>query len=75
MVQENSQEALKYTELKTTLREGFVTYVVSLGTPVRAGVKSFITVEEVYTHLKTPFPKTMKITDTPRIRVTDDAYY
>jgi len=49
------------------LKEGFVTYVVHLDTPVRPGVKSRIVVEEVYTHLKTPFPKTMKINDVPRI--------
>lgn len=29
----------------------------------------------MYTHLKTPFPKTMKITDVPRVRIFDDAYY
>jgi hypothetical protein len=66
-VKQEDSNPLTLTPLKKTLKEGFLTYSVSLDTPVRPGVKSKLVVTEVYTHRKTPFPKTMKINDVPRI--------
>lgn len=41
-VTQEDQKVLKVTELKNTLWEGFVTYVITLDTPIRPGVKSKI---------------------------------
>lgn len=63
---------LQVSQNKNTLKHerkgtqnGFVQYSVVLASPVEAGKIQKIKVEEVYTHQKHPFPKTMKILDTP----------
>ena len=50
-------------------------YTCILETPIRPQTKGSIVVVEEYTHRKTAHPPTMKIKDTPKIMIYDNAYY
>ena len=50
-------------------------FLVEFKTPIAKGQEVKIIVLELYKNRKRPFPRTMKITEVPKIRVIDDAYY
>lgn len=52
-----------------------VGFKVQLDAPLKPGKTAKISVTEEYINRKKPFPSKMKITDTPKVRVIDDAYY
>lgn len=52
----------------------YVPFLVDIGN-LRGGQDMRIMVREIYANRKAPFPSTMKLTETPKLRVIDDAYY
>lgn len=48
---------------------------VKLDVPIKLDASTTIVVEEIYANRKIPFPRKMKLTETPKYRIFDDAYY
>eukprot|EP00344_Euplotes_crassus_P008324 CAMPEP_0197006168 /NCGR_PEP_ID=MMETSP1380-20130617/33168_1 /TAXON_ID=5936 /ORGANISM="Euplotes crassus, Strain CT5" /LENGTH=458 /DNA_ID=CAMNT_0042425613 /DNA_START=12 /DNA_END=1388 /DNA_ORIENTATION=+ len=54
--------------------EDFVPFKVDIGT-LSSGSKARFIVKEIYTNKKAPYSTTMKMHETPKLRIIDDAYY
>ena len=50
-------------------------YKVKFKNPISRGSKGKMIVLELYKNRKLPFPRTMKLTDIPKVRLIDNAYY
>lgn len=77
----NLDVSTKEKKLEVTRHTGsevptqYTAFKVKFDTPIPAGKDERITVSEEHVNRKRAFPSKMKINDTPRVRVIDDAYY
>lgn len=71
----NEKQSMTKIETKESFSDKYTGFLVKFKDPLKKKDEGKLTVLEEYINRKRPFPNTMKITDIPKIRVIDDAYY